>query len=313
MNKIILFLLGISLTLCACSTQPSVTQITGEGIGTYYKITIADKNNITQFQIDSLISVLNNTASIFNPNSLVSRINRNETDTLNAILKEILEVALQVSGKTDGAFDCTVGALVNLWGFGNAPQKEVTQQDVEKALETVGYKKIKIEGNKIVKENSETQLNFNAIAKGYCVDLVAAFLTGKNLENFLVDIGGELCIRGKRAPNQKWRVGIQKPTENREGGFVAEEIMDLQDISVATSGNYRNYIEENGKRLGHTINPKTGYPETNDLLSATVLTPACALADAYATAFMVMGAEKANLFLTQHPEIELRCALITNH
>jgi thiamine biosynthesis lipoprotein len=276
-----------------------MTHISGNGLGTYYNITIAGKNDITSSQIDSVIAELNNTASIFNPHSLISRINRNETDTLNNILKQILEVSLQVCEETHGAFDFTVGALVNLWGFGKDAPKEVSPEEVAKALETVGYKKIKIEGNRIIKENPDTQLNFNAVAKGYCVDLVADFLTSKNLENFIVDIGGELRVHGKRAPNKKWSIGIQKPTETKEGTIIAEKKMELRDISVATSGNYRNYIEENGKRYGHTINPHTGYPEANDLLSATVMAPTCALADAYATAFMVMGAEKAKAFVAE--------------
>ena len=304
MNKITSFLLGVALLFSACTTQTSVTQIVGEGIGTYYKITIADKNNITQSQIDSVIMELSNATSIFNPNSLVSRINRNETDTLNNILKEIIEVSLQVCEETSGAFDFTVGALVNLWGFGKDPQKEVFQENVDEALETVGYKKIRIEENKIIKEHPETQLNFNAIAKGYCVDLVAAFLISKGVNNFLVDIGGELRIGGERALNKKWRVGIQKPTETKEGAIATEEIMELQNISLATSGNYRNYIEKNGKRLEHTINPYTGYPEINDLLSATVMASSCALADAYATAFMVMGKEKAEAFVAQYDGID---------
>jgi len=303
MNKIPSLLLALTILLCAC-TKPPITHISGQALGTYYNITIADKNNITQSQIDSVIAALNSTASIFNPNSLVSRINRNETDTLNDILKHILEVSLQVCEETAGAFDFTVGALVNLWGFGKDAPQEISAENVAKALETVGYKKIKIDGNRIIKENPQTQLNFNAVAKGYCVDLVAAFLTSKGLENFLIDIGGELCVRGERAPNKKWRVGIQKPTETKEDAISAEEIMELRDISVATSGNYRNYIEVNGKRYGHTINPYTGYPEMTDLLSVTVLAPTCALADAYATAFMVMGVEKAENFLTQYPEIK---------
>ena len=304
MNKIIALLFGLCITLCACTTKPATTHILGEAIGTYYHITIADKNHITQSQIDSVIAELNHTASIFNPNSLVSRINRNETDTLNQILKGILEVSLQVCEETNGAFDFTVGALVNLWGFGKDSLKNVSPSALTKALETVGYNKIKIEGSRIIKENPDTQLNFNAVAKGYCVDLVAAFLTSKGLKNFLVDMGGELSVHGKRAAHQKWRVGIQKPTENKEDAIAAEEIMELQDISVATSGNYRNYIETNGKRYGHTINPHTGQPEMTDLLSVTVLAPTCALADAYATAFMVMGARNAQTFITQHPEIK---------
>ena len=303
MNRITGFLWGLSCLICACSVQPSATYISGEGIGTFYNITIADKNDVTKSQIDSIIMELNNTASIFNPNSLVSRINRNETDTLNAMLKQIVEVSLQVCEETNGAFDFTVGALVNLWGFGKEGQKEVTQNEIDNALETVGYPKIKIIDNKIVKENPNTQLNFNAIAKGYCVDLVAAFLTSKGIANFLVDIGGELYVSGKRAPNKMWRVGIQKPTQSKDGEIAAEEIMELQDIAVATSGNYRNYIESNGKRFGHTINPHTGYPETNNLLSATVFTSTCAFADAYATAFMVMGETKAKAFVKQYCEI----------
>ena len=304
MNKITNFLLVTGLAFYACNIQPPITRIAGEGIGTYYTISISDKNDITKSQIDSVIAILNNAASVFNPNSLISKINRNETDTLDYILKDLLEISFQACEETDGAFDFTVGALVDLWGFGKYEQKEVSQEDIESTLQTVGYQKITTKGNKITKENPETQLNFNAIAKGYCVDLVAAFLTSKGLQNFLIDIGGELYLKGKRDPNQKWRVGIQKPTENKDGTLATEEIMELHDIAAATSGNYRNYIEENGNRLGHTINPKTGYPETNDLLSATVLASSCALADAYATALMVMGEKKAQAFVAQHPEIK---------
>jgi len=310
MNKILGLLFGLFIAFTACTIEPSITKISGEGLGTYYNITISDKNKITKSQIDSIIVELNNTASIFNPNSLVSRINRNETDTLNAMLKDMIEIALLVCEETGGAFDFTVGALVNLWGFGKDAHREVLQEDVAKALESVGFRKIRISGNKIIKENSETQLNFNAVAKGYCVDLIATFLVSQGLENFIVDIGGELSVRGKRAPNQKWKVGVQKPTESKEEAITAEEIMELQDISVATSGNYRNYIEANGKRYGHTINPHTGYPENNNLLSTTVFASTCAIADAYATAFMVMGEEKTKTFLTD--KTELKALFITS-
>jgi thiamine biosynthesis lipoprotein len=304
MNKKNDLLLVLSFLFCACVSPPAITCIVGEGLGTYYSISLVGSNHITQSEIDSIILELNNTASIFNLNSLVSRINRNETDTLNAILKDILEVSLKVCEETSGAFDFTVGALVNLWGFGNDQIKERSEDEVAKALETVGYPKIKIIDNKIIKENAETQLNFNAIAKGYCVDMVAAFLTSKGAENFLIDIGGELYVCGKRDTNQKWRVGIQKPTENKEGEIAAQEVMELQNIAVATSGNYRNYKETNGKRYGHTINPRTGYPEISNLLSATVLASTCALADAYATAFMVMGEQNAKEFVKQQSELK---------
>jgi thiamine biosynthesis lipoprotein len=305
LNPITCFLVSLSLLFCACTSQPAATHIEGNGIGAYYHITIADKNDITKYQIDSIITELNNTASIFNPNSLVSKINRNETDTLNAILKQLLEISCQVCEETGGAFDFTVGALVNLWGFGKDSPKEVTKEEIEKALQTVGYQKIKILGNRIIKEHPDTQLNFNAIAKGYCVDMVAAFLFSQGLENFLVDIGGELYVSGKRAPNSHWRVGIQKPTETKEGAIAAEEIMELQDIAVATSGNYRNYVENNGKRVGHTVNPHTGYPAVNHLLSATVMASNCTVADAYATAIMVMNETQTQEFLAKDTDIKV--------
>jgi thiamine biosynthesis lipoprotein len=312
MYKISVLLGSIYILFCTCSNSPKLTQISGEGIGTYYSITIADENNVVKSQIDSIISELNLTASIFHSNSLVSKINRNETDTLNPILKHILEVSLQVCEETDGAFDCTVGEVVNLWGFGKDAKKENSPAELAKAMETVGYSKIKIIENKIIKENPRTQLNFNAIAKGFCVDMVAAFLTSQGLKNFLVDIGGELYVSGNRAQGRMWQVGIQKPTETKEDAIAAEEIMELTDIAVATSGNYRNYMEENGKRFGHTIDPCTGHPTQNNLLSATVLASTCALADAYATAFMVMGEEKAKTFVCSHPEIQAHFITIKN-
>lgn len=301
MNRIIAFLLTLSLALSAC--KPVITQISGEGLGTYYSLKTTDNNNITLTEIDSIIAELNNTASIFNSNSLISRINRNETDTLNKMLKHLLEVSLQVCEETNGAFDFTIGALVNLWGFGADDTKEITPDDVAKALKTVGYQKIKIEGNRIIKENLDTQLNFNAIAKGYCVDLVAEYIKSRGINNFIMDIGGELCVSGKRTPKKKWCVGIQMPTETKDGVISTQETMELQNICVATSGNYRNYIEKSGKRYGHTINPFTGYPETNNVLSATVLAPTGILADAYATAFMVMGAEKSEAFVVNRTEL----------
>jgi thiamine biosynthesis lipoprotein len=309
MSRIIGLLLALYTLFFAC-TAPNLTIISGSGLGTYYNITIAGENDITQSQIDSIITELSNAASIFNSNSLVSRINRNEIDSLNFILIHILEISLQLCEETDGAFDFTVGALVNLWGFGSdrniveGNYNTPPQDEIEIALKSVGYKKVRIVENRIIKENPNTLLNFNAVAKGYCVDMVTAFLIEKGLENFVVDIGGELCIRGKHTLTQKWRIGIQKPTENKDDAIESEEIMELQDISVATSGNYRNYKEENGKRYGHTINPHTGYPEMNDLMSVTVMAPTCALADAYATAFLVMGKQKAEQFVMQSTGIE---------
>ncbi len=289
----------------SCQSKAQPTKIQGNGIGTYYIVTIAQPHNITKTAIDSVVSVLNNEASIFAPNSLVSRINRNETDSLSPMLEDILELSLRISHQTDGAFDCTVGALVNLWGFGKEDKGTVTDAQVQEALATVGYQKIKIENHRIVKENPKTQLNFNAIAKGLCVEMVADYLRAQGIENFLIDIGGEMVLSGLKAPNTPWRIGVQKPTQTATGPMVADSVLTLTNKAIATSGNYRNYIEENGVRYAHTMNPKTGYPEKSTLLSATVIANDCAIADALATAFMVMGGDKARSFQEKNKNIEI--------
>ena len=298
-----IFFAFLVLNLFSCAPKERIQKIEGETIGTYYVITLVGGEGITKHSIDSINQVLTRSVSIFDSTSLVSKINNNQEDSVDEILEDLIRSSIKVSQETGGAFDCTVGALVNLWGFGKDKKESVDSLKVAQALEATGYQKISLNHQKIIKENPNIQLNFNAIAKGYLVDMLAKYLDSKGVENYLIDMGGELRAQGEKQSGKPWKVGVQIPTENKTDAKQAREMFELKNRSVATSGNYRNYYEENGQRFSHTINPKTGYPERTNLLSASVIADNCAYADALATAFMVMGVDKSVEFLKQCPDI----------
>ena len=232
---------------------------------------------------------------------------------LNEDFIEVFTIAQRIGKETDGALEMTIGPLVNLWGFGkdDPEYKWISQEMIDSVLTFVNYQKIHLEGDKIIKENPSIQLNFNALAKGYAVDKVADYMVAHGYMNCVVDIGGEIVAKGQKYHDQEWNIGLQTPTRTRDGEMRSEQSFHLCNRAVATSGNYRNYFEENGQRYAHIINPKTGRPEKSNLLSVTVIADQCVVADAYATAFMVMGKEKTKIFLTNHPE--LTCFFITDH
>jgi thiamine biosynthesis lipoprotein len=211
---------------------------------------------------------------------------------------------MQISKETDGAFDITVAPLVNAWGFGFKNGIEPTSEQVDSLMQIIGYQKVSLSAGKVTKTDDRVMLDCSAIAKGYGTDVVARLLRSKGITNFMVEIGGEIVTSGVNAENQPWRVGITKPVEDPMGttGEV-QSIVKITDKAMATSGNYRNFYYKDGKRYAHTIDPKTGYPVQHNILSATVFAKSCAVADAYATSFMVMGMEKAQQLLEQHPEL----------
>ena len=231
---------------------------------------------------------------------------------MNKDFIEVFTIAQRIGKETDGALEMTIGPLVNLWGFGkdDPEYKWISQEIIDSVLTLVNYQKIHLEGDKIIKDNPYIQLNFNALAKGYAVDKVADYMVAKGYKDCVVDIGGEIVAKGKKYHDQEWNIGLQTPTRTRDGEMRAEETFHLYNRAVATSGNYRNYFEENGKRYAHIINPKSGRPEKSNLLSVTVIADQCVVADAYATAFMVMGKEKTKSFLANHPE--LTCIFISD-
>ncbi|MCD4745471.1 MAG: FAD:protein FMN transferase [Bacteroidales bacterium] len=281
-------------------------KFTGETQGTYYAITYYEKNgNNYQQQIDSLLKEFDKSVSLWVPLSVISRVNKNDTCVIaDDVFIDIFNLSKIISEKTNGAFDITVGPIVNAWGFGFYDRLKVNQKVIDSLFPLINYKAVRLEKNKIIKENPEIQLDFNAIAQGFAVDIIGKYLESKGINNYLIDIGGEVLGKGKKDNGEYWKVGIEKPSENLSDERILKAIVKLENKAIATSGNYRKYIEEDGIRYSHTIDPKTGYPVKHSLLSVTVLSDNCASADAYATAFMVMGLDKAKQFLNNNKNLE---------
>lgn len=285
----------------------SVTQKKGEYIslagfvqGTTYHVTYESKNGENlQFLIDSLLADFDRSLSVYLPNSLISKINRNEPGiTVDEKFSTVFNKSYEVFKKTDGAFDITVGPIVNALGFGSTDTLNVDSALIESLLPYVGMEKVTLQDGILVKKYPYILLDVNAIAQGYSVDLVVGFLEQRGIRNYMVEIGGEVRTRGRNDRNLVWRIGIDKPLEgNMLPGANLQAIVALNNRSLATSGNYRKYYEKNGIKFVHTINPKTGYPVVSNLLSATVVADDCMTADAYATAFMVFGVERSIEFL----------------
>lgn len=294
-----------ALFATACQHE-QFQQFEGSAFGTIYHVTYPGKPSPTLHkQIDSVLNTINSTFSIFDTNSLISNINRGDDEILNDDFLKVLQTSLLISQQTNGAFDCTCQPLVELFGFGTKNQKHTIPQSViDSVKQFVGYQLLSIDGRKIVKQDARVQLNFNAIAKGYAVDKVADFLKSIGYQNFIVEIGGEIVTAGTKN-GKEWKVGIQVPTETKDGPAESFKQFKLTDKAVATSGNYRNYFEQDGVRYTHILDPATGKPEQTNLLSVTVIAPDCITADAYATAFMVLGIERCKRIVQQHPELEV--------
>ncbi|MBR4919181.1 MAG: FAD:protein FMN transferase [Bacteroidales bacterium] len=303
MRKLLPIIL-ISMLLAACGKLPE-QHIEGTAFGTIYHITyLGDRSDKLPRQVDSVLKEINRTFSIFDTNSIISRINQGEDLLPNKDFLKVMEASSVISEQTHGAFDCTCQPLIELWGFGRGNKKTVVPQaQIDSVKQFVGSQLVSVQNGRVVKADPRVQLNFNAIAKGYAVDQVARFLNEQGYADCIVEIGGEVVARGTKN-GKPWRVGIQVPTETADGPAESSESFDLQDRAVATSGNYRNYFEQDGVRYTHILDPVTGKPEQTNLLSVTVIAPDCLTADAYATAFMVLGMEKSQKVLDTHPELE---------
>ena len=312
MKKIACFIILCVMFGAACQ-RPATRQFAGAALGTTYHITyLGDDDPTLPGQVDSLLRLINKTFSIFDTTSLISQVNAGKETDLSEDFLYVLRKALEVSGKTNGAFDCTIQPLVELWGFGREGQKQVVPKEtIDSVRQFVGSAKISIEDGHIVKADPRVQLNFNAIAKGFAVDKVAAHLLATGHEDFIVEIGGEVVAHGTKQ-GKPWQVGIQTPTATADGAVESQRSFPLQNRAVATSGNYRNYFEKDGKRYTHILNPVTGCPEETNLLSVTVVAPDCTTADAYATAFMVLGLEPALRIVNADKTLEA-CFIYDDH
>lgn len=305
MRKLIYLIIG--LFIASCSTQNNnYISFGGFTQGTTYNISYESLDSINyQNQIETILANFDTSLSTYNSKSLITKINNNELNKTDFFLQTVLNKSEEVYCKTDGAFDITVAPLVNAWGFGFKKKEEITNAKIDSILEIVGFDKLCIKDSTIIKKDSRVTIDVNAIAQGYSVDVVADFLEKQGIVNYLVEIGGEVKTKGINKKGKAWRIGIDKPFDNNNiPGQELQAIIELTNKSLATSGNYRKFYERNGVKYSHTINPKTGYPVTHTLLSATVITNECITADAYATAFMVMGLEKAIQLVENLPCIE---------
>ena len=241
----------------------------------------------------------------FNPQSIISKVNRNEPVEVDSFFITVFNKAQEVSRVSGGAFDITAAPLINLWGFGFSKMDSVSPAVIDSLKQYVGYEKIRLEGNRVVKEFPQMQLNASAIAKGYACDVVGRLLDSYGIRNYMVEIGGEVRAKGKNPKGVCWRIEITKP-EYDPTGIVSERqtVIPLCDKGMATSGNYRNFYVKDGAIFGHTINPATGYPAEQNILSATVIASDCMTADAYATAFMVLGMEASVELAKKLPELQ---------
>ena len=291
-------------TITILRKQPPFRTNEGMVFGTIYKITYQSHEDLHQ-EIKAALQQVDDALSPYNPNSIITRINHNEDTTLNTFFTDVFTLAQKVSKETEGAFDITVAPMVNAWGFGFKNAISVDSMVIDSLRQFVGYEKIDIEKGKIVKQDERVMLDCSSIAKGYGVDQVAKLLTQKGIQNYMVDIGGEVFVKGKNPKMNRWRIGINKPIEDSLSiNQELQTILEITDAGMATSGNYRKFYYKDGKRFAHTIDPRLGYPIQHNILSATVIANDCTTADAYATAFMVMGLEKAQAFCQQHPELE---------
>lgn len=308
MIKKIQLLVLAAILLCACQPAKKDYQFNeGYIFGTIYHI-IYDNPQAKDLK-DEIVAKMNefdHSLSTYKPNSIISRVNNNDsTVVLDHYFETVFNRSLEISKITDGAFDMTIAPLVNAWGFGFKNKLDPEDIPVDSLIQIVGFQKVRLLNHKVEKDDPRIMFDPSAIAKGYGVDVVADFLESKGITNYMVEIGGEIRVKGVSNKNKTWRVGIDKPIddatlEKRE----IQDVLSLENGALATSGNYRQFYIKNGKKYAHTIDPKLGYPVQHSLLSASVIAPDCMTADAYATAFMVMGLEKSIRIVENDPDLE---------
>lgn len=292
------------LGIVACtSTKREYITVNGETLGTFVVVKCNTTHSEAEVasRIMAIDSQMKASMSIFDESSLLSRINRNECDTLDEHLIYNIELAETFYTLSGGAYDITVKPLTDAWGFGRNTSTETP--NIDSILQFVGYNRITIEDNRLVKQDCRTQIDLNSIAKGYTVDVVGEELEALGIVDYLVNIGGEIRCRGRNANGKLWSIGIETPYDGNMSMDSVEKIIEIENGALATSGNYRRfYINDNGEKITHTIDPRSGYSVSSTLLSATVIAPTCAEADAAATMFMALGSEGGAVELAQECE-----------
>ncbi|MGM0905910.1 MAG: FAD:protein FMN transferase [Pseudomonadota bacterium] len=304
--KIWLALMGLAF-LVSCSDAPEKIAFSGETMGTTYSVTLYTKDprhnqEEIKRKVDIVLKRVNAQMSTYDPDSELSQFNQFESTEPVVISRELERVvtrALEIAEQTEGALDITVGPLVNLWGFGPQarPEQEPSERELQTVRERTGYQKLRVENHQLIKDNPEMYVDLSTIAKGYGVDRVGHLLDQLRIKQYLVEIGGEVLTKGGKPDEASWRLAVEKPVSTER---AVQRVVQFKDGALATSGDYRNYYEEDGRRYSHIIDPATGYPVQHNLVSASVYADDTMSADAYATALLVMGTDKAEAFARKH-------------
>jgi thiamine biosynthesis lipoprotein len=308
-NRIIVLIVFSFILLSSCrQNNPDFDKITGFTQGTTYNIiyegqTLLSPDTVSE-NIESIFHRIDMSLSTYNDSSVIARLNRNENIVPDTFFIEVFKRSKEISRLTDGAFDITVMPLVRAWGFGPDEHKNFDQSKLDSLLNLVGFNKVELKNRKLVKSDPGVTLDVNGIAQGYTVDIVCRYFDNLGIKNYLVEVGGEVRVKGKKGKNL-WQIGIDKPVDdNMFPGYNLQAIVELTDKALATSGNYRKFYIENGVKYSHTIDPKTGYPARNNLLSVSIITDDCTTADGLATACMVMGLDRSIDFIRNNKNIE---------
>ena len=292
--KRLTILLILAIGVAACRQQPKKIVLEGLAQGSYYAITYFDAQNRNfQHEIDSIFHAVDMSVNLWVENSIISKVNRNEEVALDSIFIDNFRIAQEAARLSDGYFDPTISPIVAAWGFSYKNGDTLTPQLIDSLRTLVDYRKVRIENGHIIKDNPAITLDFNAIAQGYTSDLSASFLESQGVVNYLVDTGGEIMTKGGKPNGQPWIVGIEKPADNENSEQVVQTRIAVRDKGVVTSGSTRKYVERDGKRYSHCINPKTGCPVEHHVLSVTVTADNSTWADALASICMVMGLEQS--------------------
>jgi len=294
-----------SIFILSCTTHEQYITYSGFTQGTTWQVKFNGSDKISQADIEKILQEADSNFSIYNKNSLISEINNNEQHRVTQHFDSLFFLSEKVWKLSNGFFDITVGPLVKYWGFGPPGTEMKDSTGVDSLLIICGMNKLKIENNQVIKSSPQMYIDMNAIAQGYTVDMVSDFLEGKGIENYLVEIGGEVRAKGINAKAKSWQIGIDSPVAGSdETDRELQEIVSVSGFSLATSGSYRKFIMKDGIMYSHTIDPHSGYPSHHNLLSVTIIAASCAESDAIATAIMAMGMETGKDFLKNHQQYE---------
>ena len=295
----------LAIVLIGCTPRKEFREMVCYELHTPYSVKYEAQHNLEN-EIRQVMRDYYHAINPFDGTSIIAHVNRNEDIAVDSIFTMVFNTAMQVAEATDGALDVTCAPYINAWGFGfKTDSTAVTQQLLDSLSQFVGYDKVSLIDNKVIKQDPRIMLNFSALGDGCACDLIATLLDNHGIENYMIEVGGEVRTAGHNSRGAAWHIGIVTPEDDPDGNNSNLQAIAMLDgrYGLATSGNYRNFYERDGRKYGHTINPATGYPAEQDVLSATVIAPTSIEADAYATALMVMGREKARLLASEHKEL----------